>query len=45
VNIDGALNALNIAKEYNCQIFMPSTIAVFGGEKFPKLNTPVDTIL
>ena len=24
---------------------MPSTIAVFGGENFPKHNTPADTIL
>jgi len=24
---------------------MPSTIAVFGGPHFPKINTPVDTIL
>jgi nucleoside-diphosphate-sugar epimerase len=45
VNIDGALNALNLAKEYKCQVFIPSTIAVFGGDKFPKINTPVDTIL
>lgn len=24
---------------------MPSTIAVFGGQHFPKVNTPADTIL
>jgi len=45
VNVYGAINALNIARDNKCQIFMPSTIAVFGGELFPKQNTPVDTIL
>jgi len=36
VNVYGAINALNIARDNKCQIFMPSTIAVFGGELFPK---------
>jgi dTDP-4-dehydrorhamnose reductase len=45
VNVDGAINALNLAREVKCQVFIPSTIAVFGGDKFPKVNTPVDTIL
>jgi nucleoside-diphosphate-sugar epimerase len=45
VNVTGSINALNIAREHKCKIFIPSTIAVFGGDKFPKVNTPVDTIL
>ena len=45
VNVNGAINALNISRDHKCQLFMPSTIAVFGGENFPKDNTPCDTIL
>ena len=45
VNVDGAVNALRIAREHKCQIYLPSTIAVFGGDHFPKVNTPVDTVL
>jgi threonine 3-dehydrogenase len=45
VNVYGTVNALNIARDLKCKIFIPSTIAVFGGTKFPKIKTPVDTIL
>ena len=45
VNVDGAINALNLARDNNLQVFIPSTIAVFGGDKFPKVKTPSDTIL
>ena len=45
VNVDGAISALNIARENKCQIFLPSTIAAFGGDKFKKDMTPVDSIL
>lgn len=45
VNAQGCINALNIARDHKCKIYVPSTIAVFGGTKFPKINTPVDTIL
>ena len=45
VNVNGAVNALNIARATNARVFIPSTIAVFGGDHFPKINTPVDTIL
>jgi nucleoside-diphosphate-sugar epimerase len=44
VNVDGAINGMNIARENKCKIFMPSTIAAFGGDKFPKDKTPVDVI-
>ena len=45
VNVDGCMNALNIAREFNCQLFVPSTIAVFGGDHFNKQFTPLNTIL
>lgn len=45
VNVNGAANAFNIAKDNNCQLFMPSSIAVFGGDNFEKHNTPNDCIL
>jgi threonine 3-dehydrogenase len=43
--VNGCINALNIAREHKSLIFIPSTIAVFGGNHFPKINTPVDTVL
>lgn len=45
VNANGAIYALKLARDYKCQIFIPSSIAAFGGDKFPKWNTPADTIL
>lgn len=45
VNVTGFLNAINLARDYQCKIYCPSSIAVFGGEQFPKVNTPDDTIL
>ena len=45
VNVNGATNALDIAREHNCQVYIPSSIAVFGGDNFPKDNTPNDVIL
>ena len=45
VNVTGFLNAMNLAREYKAKIYVPSSIAVFGGELFPKVNTPDDTIL
>jgi len=45
VNVDGAKNALDIARDNSCQLFMPSSIAAFGGDNFPKDNTPNDVVL
>jgi nucleoside-diphosphate-sugar epimerase len=45
VNVNGFMNAINLARDYNCKIYCPSSIAVFGGEIFPKNNTPDDVIL
>ena len=36
VNVTGGTNALEIARDNNCQIYMPSSIAVFGGDTFQK---------
>lgn len=43
VNINGLYNILEVAREYKCSVFIPSSIAVFGPET-PKDNTPQDTI-
>ena len=45
VNVTGCINALNIARDTKARIFIPSTIAVFGGPNFPKIQTPVDVPL
>jgi nucleoside-diphosphate-sugar epimerase len=45
VNVDGAITAMNIAREVGAKIFLPSTIAVFGGDKFQKDKSPADSIL
>ena len=45
VNITGVINAIRAAHEYNTAIFIPSSIAVFGGDHFPKVDTPVDVVL
>ncbi|CDW71851.1 nad-dependent epimerase [Stylonychia lemnae] len=45
VNVTGFLNAINLARDNKCKIYCPSSIAVFGGEHFPKVNTPDDVIL
>lgn len=45
VNIFGVVNALRLAETNNCRIFIPSSIAVFGGDLFPKRRTPIDVIL
>ena len=45
VNVYGAVNGLRIARDLDCRIFLPSSIAAFGGEIFPKDKTPVETIL
>jgi len=32
VNVTGFLNAMNLARDYKCKIYCPSSIAVFGGD-------------
>lgn len=36
VNVIGVVNAMRAARETNSRIFVPSSIAVFGGDNFPK---------
>ena len=45
VNINGTVNAMNLARDNKCKIFIPSTIGAFGGPNFAKDMTPVDVIL
>lgn len=43
LNMGGLINALEVAREQNCQFFTPSSIGAFGPST-PKDNTPQDTI-
>ncbi|MGG0719663.1 L-threonine 3-dehydrogenase [Robertmurraya massiliosenegalensis] len=43
LNMGGLVNALETARELNCQFFTPSSIGAFGPTT-PKDNTPQDTI-
>ena len=43
VNINGLYNVLEVAREYGCAVFTPSSIGAFG-ESTPLDNTPQDTI-
>ncbi|MFZ5966165.1 MAG: L-threonine 3-dehydrogenase [Bacillota bacterium] len=43
VNINGLVSVLEVARELNCSVFTPSSIAVFGPST-PKDFTPQDTI-
>lgn len=44
LNMTGLINALEIAKEQNCQFFTPSSIGAFGPST-PKEQTPQDTFM
>ncbi|HOR42754.1 MAG TPA: NAD-dependent epimerase/dehydratase family protein, partial [Atribacterota bacterium] len=43
VNVQGLINVLDLAKEFQCAVFFPSSIGVFG-ESTPKDKTPQETI-
>jgi len=43
INTNGLYNVLEIAREYKCAVFTPSSIAAFGPST-PKDNTPQETI-
>lgn len=43
LNMGGLLNALEVSKELNMQLFNPSSIAVFGPST-PKIKTPQETL-
>lgn len=44
VNMGALLNSLELAKEFNCSVFTPSSIGAFGIST-PQDNTPQDTIM
>ncbi len=44
VNLGGLKNILDLAVQYKCKVFWPSSIAAFGPTT-PKVNTPQHTIL
>ncbi|MFA5324874.1 MAG: NAD-dependent epimerase/dehydratase family protein [Bacteroidales bacterium] len=44
INMGALLNSLNIAKEYKCALFTPSSIGAFG-DNTPHDKTPQDTIM
>ena len=44
INMGALLNSLNIAKEYDCALFTPSSIGAFG-ESTPHYKTPQDTVM
>lgn len=43
VGVNSLMNCLDVAKEYNCAVFTPSSIGAFGSNT-PKDKTPQDTI-
>lgn len=43
VNMGGLFNVLESAREFNCMVFTPSSIAAFGPST-PKKDTPQDTV-
>lgn len=44
INMGALLNSLEIARQYDCRLFTPSSIGAFGPSS-PKDNTPQDTIM
>jgi nucleoside-diphosphate-sugar epimerase len=43
VNVNGLRNVLEVARQYHCAVFTPSSIASFGPST-PKIQTPQDTV-
>lgn len=43
INMNGLLNVLESARKHGCQVFFPSSIAVFGSGT-PPFDTPQDTV-
>ena len=44
INMGALMNSLNLALEYNCSVFTPSSIGAFG-ENTPHHMTPQDTVM
>lgn len=45
VNVIGSINAMRASMLSKSRIYIPSSIAVFGGKNYPKINTPADNII
>ena len=43
VNVNGLYNVLEVARDYRCAVFTPSSIGTYGPAT-PKINTPQDTV-
>lgn len=43
IGIDGLMNVLEVARQYGCAVFTPSSIGSFGPET-PSVKTPQDTV-
>lgn len=44
VGVGSLMNSLDVAREYNCAVFTPSSIGAFGNNT-PKDHTPQDTVM
>ncbi|CDN31352.1 L-threonine 3-dehydrogenase [Mucinivorans hirudinis] len=44
INMGALLNALEVARQYDCKVFTPSSIGAFGPDA-PKDKTPQDTVM
>ena len=44
INMGALINSLELAREYNCSVFTPSSIGVFG-DSTPHVGTPQDTVM
>ncbi len=44
INMGALMNSLEVARQYGCKVFTPSSIGAFGPDA-PKQNTPQDTIM
>ncbi|MDR2937180.1 MAG: NAD-dependent epimerase/dehydratase family protein [Rikenellaceae bacterium] len=44
INMGALMNSLDVARQYECRLFTPSSIGAFGPES-PKEQTPQDTIM
>ena len=44
INIGALMNSLEVAREFNCALFTPSSIGAFG-DSSPKDGTPQDTVM
>ena len=44
INVNATKHVFDIARAHKCQVYLPSSIAVFGGDAFNKDNTSNDAV-